>query len=160
MMFTLQWTVIFTLSRTYSDTHTSSTRITSGTESYCLGCSSWPEIYRPRTLFICYITCFVGNNCSSGGLFIAGRVLWRYSSMLHDCLITESHVLYHSTLWWDLRHGCLALFLCTILLPLSQCLQIKSQRQALATRPLIQSVSSPADPNPLTPRPNVWNLLP
>lgn len=80
--------------------------------------------------------------------------------MLHDCLITESHVSYRIALWWDLRHGCLALFFCTILLPLSQCLQISSQKRASATRALIQSVSSPADPNPLTPRPNAWNVLP
>lgn len=115
--------------------------------------------YGPCTLFICYITCFGGNNHSSGGLFIPGRVLGRYNSMLHDCLITESHVSYHSALWWDLKHGCLALFFWAFLLPHSQCLQIRSKKRVLATRALIQSVSSSADPNPLTPQPNVWNLL-
>lgn len=70
-------------------------------------CSLALDTHGPRTLFICYVTCFVGNNYSSGGLFIAGRVLGRYSGTLCDCLITESHVSYHSVLWWDLRHGCL-----------------------------------------------------
>lgn len=59
--------------------------------------------------FTCYIKGFAGNNYSVGGLFLAGRGLGRYYSMLHD-LITKSHVSYHSTLWWDLRNSCLALF--------------------------------------------------
>lgn len=75
--------------------------------------------------------------------------------MPRDCLITESNFSYHSALLWDLKHGCLD-FLCVQFCSLTHnASRLEGKKQALATKALIQSVSSSADPNPLTPESNV-----
>lgn len=75
--------------------------------------------------------------------------------MLHDCLIIQSLVSYHSTVM-----GSEARLLCPVFVYHSapffhNASRLEVKKQAPAARALIQSVSSPTDPNPLTPQPNV-----
>lgn len=137
--------------------HTSSTPITLSTEPYCSSCV---------VAGLRYIWALHFSYATLHALLVITIALVVYL-FLADCWEMQQHTP------WLLNHrkscfvsqltvmGSEARLPCHVFVyVLSQFLQITSQKRALATRALIQSVGSPADLNPLTPQPNAWNVLP